>query len=55
MNLNDFSAVITIISGIIFIIEGGNKLHQFVKKNIDKILKVVYHNRTKKIINIFLV
>lgn len=55
MNLNEFLKVITIISETISIIVGGDKLNQFVKKNIDKILKVVYHNRTKKIINIFLV
>lgn len=54
MDLNYFSTVISIISDAIYIILAVNIFNQFVKKNIDKILKVVYHNRTKKIINIFL-
>jgi DNA integrity scanning protein DisA with diadenylate cyclase activity len=54
MDLNEFLKVISITSDIISIILAGNILYQLIKKNIDKILKVVSHNRTKKIINIFL-
>lgn len=54
MDLNLFLIIVNTIQAIDYIIKGIVKLHHFLKKHIDIILKGIYHAITEKIIKVTL-